>query len=103
MMTMNVIARRNLEDYWRWHSETEQPLRTWLMAARANNWQSMNDVLRTYSTASPVGAERCVFNICGNKHRLIVAFKFTARVAFIKFIGTHAEYDRVDARTVSQF
>ncbi len=63
----------------------------------------MNAVLGIFSKASPIGAERCVFNICGGNYRLIVAFKFSARVAFVKFIGTHAEYDRVDAATVSAF
>lgn len=63
----------------------------------------MNHVVMTLSKASPVNAERCVFDICGGNYRLIVAFKFSARVAFIKFIGTHAQYDRVSAATVSQF
>ena len=63
----------------------------------------MNTVLGTFSKASPINAERCGFDICGGNYRLIVAFKFSARVAFIKFIGTHAEYDRVDAATVSEF
>ncbi len=63
----------------------------------------MNDVLATFSKASPISAERCVFDICGGNYRLIVAFKFSASVAFIKFIGTHAEYDRITAATVSQF
>jgi len=100
---MNVIARKNLEAHWRRHPETEQPLRAWLTAAKTANWTSMNAVLGTFSKASPVSAERCVFDICGGNYRLIVAFKFTARTAFIKFIGTHAQYDRVDAATVSQF
>ncbi len=100
---MNVIARRSLETFWRRHPETEQPLRAWLVAAKTQNWQSMNDVLKTFSKASPVNAERCVFDICGGNYRLIVAFKFSARVAFIKFIGTHAQYGRVDAATVAQF
>jgi len=100
---MNVIARRNLEAYWRRHPETEQPLRTWLVAARIQGWASMNDVVRTYSKASPITAERCAFDICGGNYRLVVAFKFSARVAFIKFIGTHAQYDRVTAATVADF
>lgn len=100
---MNVIARRNLETWWRHHPETEQPLRAWLVAARTRNWTDMNAVLATFSKASPINAERCVFDICGGNYRLIVAFKFSARVAFIKFIGTHAQYDRVSAATVSEF
>ena len=100
---MNVIARRNLEEFWKRHPETEQPLRAWLMAVRTQRWTSMQDVVATFSKASPINAERCVFDICGGNYRLIVAFKFSARVAFINFVGTHAQYDRVSAATVSQF
>ena len=100
---MNVIARKNLEAFWRRHPETEQPLRAWLAAVRTQNWTGMNAVLGTFSKASPITAERCVFDICGGNYRLIVAFKFSARVAFIKFIGTHAQYDRISAATVSGF
>jgi mRNA interferase HigB len=100
---MQVIARKNLEAFWRRHPETEQPLRAWLMAAKTQNWSTMNAVTSTFSKASPINAERCVFDICGGNYRLIVAFKFSARVAFIKFIGTHAQYDRISAATVAQF
>jgi mRNA interferase HigB len=102
-LVVNVIARKNLEAFWRRHPETEQPLRAWLAAVKAQNWMSMNAVVSTYSKASPITAERCVFDICGGNYRLIVAFKFSAKVAFIKFIGTHAQYDRVSAATVSAF
>jgi mRNA interferase HigB len=100
---MNVIARKNLEAYWRRHPETEQPLRAWLVAARTQIWTSMHDIVSMFSKASPITAERCVFDICGGNYRLIVAVKFSASVAFIKFIGTHAQYDRVSAATVSEF
>jgi mRNA interferase HigB len=100
---VNVIARKNLEAYWRRHLETEPPLRSWLSGARTHDWTGMNDVLRTYSKTSPMTSERCVFDICSGNYRLIVAFKFSARIAFIKFIGTHAQYDRVTAATVSDF
>jgi mRNA interferase HigB len=112
LIAVNVIARRNLEAYWRRHRETEPPLRAWLSAARTHDWTSMNDVLRTDSKASPITSERCVprdegpracFDLCGGNYRLIVAFKFSARIAFIKFIGTHTQYDRVTAATVSDF
>jgi mRNA interferase HigB len=98
---VNVIARKNLEAFWQRHPETEPSLRAWLSAARTHDWISMNDVLRTYSKASPITSERCVFDIYGCTYRLIVAFKFSARVAFITFIGTLAQHDRVVAATVS--
>jgi mRNA interferase HigB len=103
LASVNLIARKNLAAYWRRHPETEPPLRAWLSAARTHDWTSMNDVLRAYSKASPITSERCVFDIGGGNYRLIVAFKFSARVAFIKFIGTHAQYDRISAATASDF
>jgi mRNA interferase HigB len=101
--SVNVVARKDLEAFWLRDPETEQPLRAWLITAKTRNWTSLSDVTRTFSKASPVNAERCVFDIHGGDYRLIVAFRFSARVAFIKFIGTHARYDRVDAATVSEF
>ena len=100
---MNVIARKHLVAFWFKHPETEQALRAWLTTTKGARWSSMDAIVRTYSKASPVDAERCVFDICGGIYRLVVAFKFSGGTAFIKFIGTHAAYDRIDAATISQF
>lgn len=100
---VRVIARKNLAAFWLVHPETEAPPRAWLAAANAARWQSMTDVVATYAKASPINAERCVFNIHGNSYRLIVAINFIKQIIFIKFIGTHSDYDNVDAATVSIF
>ena len=100
---MRVIARKTLAAFWLDHPETEAPLRAWLAAANGAAWESMTDIVATYSKASPINAERCVFNIHGNSYRLIVAIRFAKQIIFIKFIGTHLEYDNVDAATVSEF
>ena len=100
---MRVIARKNLVDFWLVHPETESPSRAWLAAASGAEWESMADIVATYSKASPINAERCVFNIRGNSYRLIVAISFLKQIIFIKFIGTHSEYDNVNAATVSEF
>jgi mRNA interferase HigB len=63
----------------------------------------MADVKALYPKASVLGSERVVFDICGENYRLVVAFKFSARIAFVKFIGTHAAYDRIDAATVQRY
>ncbi len=100
---MNIIKRASLEAFWRLHPETEQPLRLWYRIASKSDWTCMDDVVRSFRKAKPLNGERVRFEVCGGNYRLIVAFKFSARVAFIKFLGTHAEYDRVDALTVDQF
>ncbi|MEE9139499.1 MAG: type II toxin-antitoxin system HigB family toxin [Alphaproteobacteria bacterium] len=100
---MRIISRNTLGDYWRRHRETEQPLRDWLSAARDADWSSMADIKRTYPKASVINNERVVFDICGGNYRLVVAVKFSAKIVFIKFIGTHKEYQKVDAATVARY
>jgi mRNA interferase HigB len=99
---MNV-ARRTLVSYWREHPETKAPLAQWLARARSARWRSMADVMRDFPKAKALNAERARFEVAGGNYRPIVAFKFSAGTAYIKFIGTHAEYDRVDALTVSRY
>jgi mRNA interferase HigB len=103
ILPVNIVARPTLVRYWTAHRETEQPLVAWYRTACAANWQSMTDIVTTYSKASPINYERCVFDICGGNYRLIVAFHFRSQSGYIKFIGTHAEYDRIDAATVDMF
>jgi mRNA interferase HigB len=100
---MRVIAKKNAEAYWRAHPETEAALRLWLGVANKASWRSMNDVQARWRKAKALNGERARFEIAGGDYRLVAAFKFGAQIVWIKFIGTHAEYDRIDALTVSQF
>lgn len=85
---------------WMKHRDAEGPLRAWCKEVEAANWSKPEDVRVRYPTASIVGDERVVFNIKGNTYRLIVAVNYAAKIVFIKFFGTHAEYDKVDAGKV---
>ncbi|MDZ4364301.1 MAG: type II toxin-antitoxin system HigB family toxin [Brevundimonas sp.] len=100
---MRIIARNNLTDYWARHPLTQAPLSHWLRVTKAATWTDPQAVLADFSKAKALNGERVRFDIGGGDHRLIVAFDFPRQVAFIKFIGTHAEYDRVDALTISRF
>jgi mRNA interferase HigB len=100
---VRVIARHTLVDFWRRHRETEQPLRDWLSVVRRAGWSSMAEVKATFAKASIINRERVVFDVLGGNYRLVVAIKFSARIVFVKFIGTHAEYDRIDPANVSRF
>lgn len=97
---MKVIAVGTLRDFWAEHPDAEQPLRAWHDEAKAAEWRTPNDVKAQYGTASFVANNRVIFNIKGNDYRLIVAIAYNTGIIFIKFIGTHAEYDKVDAATV---
>lgn len=82
------------------HAESEQYLKTWYETAKSSEWLSPNDIKQTYANASILKDSRVVFNIKGNDYRLIVKFNYERQWAFIRFIGTHTEYDKIDANTV---
>ena len=95
-----IIAKRTLREYWERHPDCEQHLKTWYETAKKSNWENSNDVKKVYRNASVVGNNRIGFNIRGNNYRLIVKFNFERSLAFIRFIGTHEEYDKIDAKSV---
>jgi mRNA interferase HigB len=85
------------------HPETKVPLHRWRMLVKAAEWNSMDDVRLAAPNAKVLNGERARFEIAGGNFRMIVAFDFARGIAFIKFIGTRAEYDRINALTVSLF
>jgi mRNA interferase HigB len=105
---MRVIARRTLREYLdRLEGAHDYPalkaaLDAWFDEVRKADWTSTADVRRRYVTASIVSADRIVFNIKGNAHRLIVAVDFQKGIVWIKWVGTHADYDHVDAKEVGR-
>lgn len=97
---MRVIAIKTLRDFWEIHPNAMQPLLAWHDEASKAQWSQPTDIKAHYGSASFVGNNRVVFNIKGNDYRLIVALAYRLGVVYIKFIGTHAQYDKVDAATV---
>jgi mRNA interferase HigB len=97
---MRVIAQSRLTTYGKKHAEADQLLRAWYDEAIKADWRSPRDIKAQYRSASIVGNNRVVFNIKGNDHRLVVAVAYRFGAAYIKFVGTHEEYDRIDAATV---
>ncbi len=97
---MRIIARRTLREFWAKHADAEQPLKAWFAEVKAAKWQGPADVKAHYASASFVGSDRVVFNIGGNKYRLVVAIRYDVGIVFIRFIGKHSEYDRIDVRNV---
>ena len=97
---MRIIAKRTLRSYWEHRPDAEQALKSWYAIASKADWSTPQDVKATYANASIVAGDRVVFNIGGNRHRLIVRFDYARRIGFVRFVGTHREYDRVDATTL---
>ena len=102
---MQIVALRNLEFYWKQpnRGDSEGALKAWFAEARLAKWTSPQDVKNHYANASVITNNRIVFNIKGNDYRLIVAIAYRMQYVYVKFIGTHSEYDKVDAATVDQF
>jgi mRNA interferase HigB len=100
---MRIIARSSLVAFWERHPETKASLTHWLMVTKSANWQLVSDVQAAFSKAKALNGERVCSEVAGGDYRLIVAFDFRRRIAFVKFIGTHADYDRIDALSVNLF
>lgn len=100
---MRVIAQSTIAAFVAKHPEARSSLDFWLKVARRSHWASTADVQAAFPKAKVLNGERVRFEVAGGNYRLIVAFKFGSGIAFVKFLGTHAEYDRIDALTISMF
>ncbi len=97
---MRVISRQKLVQFWNRHPSAELPLRAWFAAASASRWKTPHDIKAQFANASFVGRNRVVFNIKGNDYRLVVAVAYQLGAMYVKFVGTHQEYDAINVETV---
>ena len=97
---MRIISRRVLREFWEKHPDASIPLQTWFHDVQRTNWASPADIRVTYQNASFLANNRVVFNIIGNRYRLVVVVIYQHSVVYIRFVGTHEEYDRIDVTTI---
>ena len=97
---MRIISVNTLREYWSIHPDTRIPLSEWYLKVSRAKWKSFRDMKSDFNSVDYVGNLRYVFNIKGNNHRLIVAVKFTPQLVYIRFVGTHDEYDAIDVKTI---
>ncbi|MES2976129.1 MAG: type II toxin-antitoxin system HigB family toxin [Pseudomonadota bacterium] len=97
---MRVIALKNIRDFCLRYPDADVALRAWTEEAHKATWKSPQDIRNRYNTASFLKGNRVVFNIRGNQYRLVVAVAYRLEAVYVKFIGTHAQYDAVDAETI---
>ncbi|MCF8154293.1 MAG: type II toxin-antitoxin system HigB family toxin [Rhodoferax sp.] len=97
---MRVIAISTLRAFWTKHSDAQTPLMAWYALASRSQWRSPSDIKEAYRNASFTANNRVVFNIKGNDYRLVVLVRYDKGLLFVKFVGTHAQYDKIDASTV---
>jgi mRNA interferase HigB len=97
---MRVIARKTLRDYYEKHADSKGPLDSWFQEAVSAKWAGPQDIKTRYPSADILPGNRVVINIKGNTYRLIVKIHYNTGIVFIRFVGTHAEYDKIDATTI---
>ena len=97
---MRIIAKRTLREFWERHPDAREPLDRWHRMARRADWTTPEQTRQDWPRTSILGSDRAVFRIKGNDYRLVVAVDYPHGMVFIRFIGTHAEYDRIDAEEV---
>lgn len=97
---MRIVARKTLRQFWEQHPDAEQALKAWYHDAKQAAWTSSKDIRQVYATASVIANNRIVFNIRGNHYRLVVAINYGYQIIYIRFVGTHQEYDQIDVATI---
>lgn len=94
---MRIITKRTLREFWERHPNARASLEDWYRVARRSDWNTPDQVKIRYPSASIIADNRVVFNIKGNDYRLVVRINYRRRAVYIRFVGTHAEYDRINA------
>ncbi|NCU04579.1 MAG: type II toxin-antitoxin system HigB family toxin [Chitinophagaceae bacterium] len=97
---MVVISYGTLKVFYEKHPDAEEALNNWYRLALSGNWSQLADIKQVFNSVDYVGNDRFVFNIRGNKYRLVVMIFFNIRTIFIRFVGTHAEYDKIDSSVI---
>ena len=100
ILVMRIIAKSTLRAFWTRYRDAEEPLLAWYREVEGEDWSTPAEVKAKYRSASIVGNNRVVFNIKGNDYRLVVRINYSYRVVYIRFVGTHAKYDRIDVEEV---
>ena len=97
---MHVIKRMTLKVFWNDVPESESALKSWFKEVEGAQWKGPADIKKKYGSASILKDSRVVFNICGNKYRLVVRINYTIGIVWIRFVGTHKEYDAINAEAI---
>lgn len=97
---MHIIAKSTLKAFWEKHNDAEIPLKTWHKIVEKERWKNMQNIKKLFGNASVISNSRVVFNIKGNDYRLVVYIIFKLERVYIRFIGTHNQYDKIDAKTI---
>lgn len=100
LRNLRVIAKKIVRDFWESHADCEQQLKSWFQEASRAQWKNPNEIKQEYPSASILNDNRVIFNIKGNNYRLIVKINYEYQIVWIRFIGTHADYDKINATEI---
>jgi|APLak6261698768_1056241.scaffolds.fasta_scaffold06639_3 mRNA interferase HigB len=100
ILLLRVIAKKTLRDFWEKYPDAEQQLKSWYREAETAIWKNPNEIKREYPSASILEGNRVVFNIRGNHYRLIIKINYHYQMIWIRFVGTHTQYDKIDATNI---
>lgn len=96
LFPMCVLSKRTLREFWKDHQDCEQQLLSWYKDFKAENFKTTNELMKAFGNCRSIGGNRYIFNIKGNQYRLIVKINFDLQTVWVRFIGTHKEYDKID-------
>jgi len=97
---MRLITHRTIRQFWQKHTDAEIALRAWSKTVKQSEWKCFNDIKKDFQSADVIPGNRVVFNVKGNRYRIVVKIHYNTGFVFVRFVGTHAEYDKIDAETV---
>ena len=97
---MRIIARKTLREFWEKHPNARKALEAWYLDTKKAKWETSSDIKSVYRNASFVTDNRVVFNIKGNHYRLVVMVVYEKSIVYIRFVGTHSEYDKIDVTRI---
>lgn len=97
---MRIFTEQTLKEYIAKNPKSRVALQEWVTIVKKSKWECFADIKTTFNSVDNVGNQHYVFNIKGNTYRLVVVIKFTIKFVYIRFIGTHTEYDNIDCKTI---
>jgi mRNA interferase HigB len=97
---MRIISRKTLREFWGKHTDAQQALQSWYADVKQAQWSSPADIKEMYRSASILTNNRAVFNVKGNRYRIVVTVNYKFEIVYIRFVGTHTEYNKIDATTI---
>jgi mRNA interferase HigB len=97
---VRIISRKILREFWGKHPDAQQPLQAWYFDVKHSRWKSPADIKNIYRNASFLMDNRVVFNIKGNRYRVVAAVQYDFEIVYVRFVGTHKDYDKIDAAKI---